>query len=313
MSTSGSQFKKEQIYFKVSKIDLLSPKTCIQIGLFTNIALTIFKLFAGILGFSKAMIADGLHSLSDILTTGIVYVGICIGARPPDEDHPYGHGNAETIAATLVSLIVLSVGAFAGISSGIAIIRGQFKTPLMIALLAAIISIVLKEGLFRYTIKVGRMSNNPAVIADAWHHRSDAYSSVAALIGIAGARISFLYMDPLAAIIVSGFIIKIAFGLIGSNIGILMDKRPHKAFIDNIKAITQGVEGVKKIDGIKAHRRGSTFTIDLEIAVDGNLTVDESHKIASNVKAELLKRVRYTRDVMVHVNPYKRGKIERRN
>ncbi len=287
------------------KVDFFNPKICIQIGLFTNIVLTIFKLLAGILGFSKAMIADGLHSLSDILTSAVVYVGICIGARPPDEEHPYGHGNAETIAASLVSLIILTIGVFAGVSSGLAVIHRQFKTPLMIAILAAIISIVLKEGLFRYTIKVGKMSNNPAVIADAWHHRSDAYSSVAALIGIAGARISFLYLDPLAGIIVSGFIIKIGLGLIRSNIGIIMDEKPSSVFLNNIRAIAQQIEGVKTIDNIKVHRRGSTFTIDLEIAVDGNLTVDEGHKIASNVRAKLLKRIPYTRDVMIHVNPYK--------
>ena len=125
------------------KFDFFNPKICIQIGLFTNIALTIFKLLAGIFGFSKAMIADGLHSLSDVLTTGIVYVGICIGVRPPDKEHPYGHGNAETIAASLVSLIILIIGAFAGVSAGLAIIHKQFKAPLMIALLAAVISIVV--------------------------------------------------------------------------------------------------------------------------------------------------------------------------
>jgi len=286
------------------KIDFLNPNTCIKIGLSANIVLTIFKLLAGILGFSKAMIADGLHSLSDILTSGIVYVGICIGDRPPDEEHPYGHGNAETIAASLVALIILLIGAFAGVFAGLAIIHKQFKAPLIIAVLAAIISIIVKEVLFRYTIKVGKRSNNPAVIADAWHHRSDVYSSVAALIGIAGARISFLYLDPLAGIIVSVFIIKIGLGIIRSNIGIIMDEKPHKAFIDNIKGITRGIEGVKKIDNIKVHRRGSTFTIDLEIAVDGNLAVNEGHKIASNVKAKLLKRIPHTRDVMVHVNPY---------
>jgi len=293
----------------MGKIDLLSPKTCIQVGLLTNIALTIFKLFAGIFGFSKAMIADGLHSLSDVLTTGIVYVGICIGVRPPDKEHPYGHGNAETIAASLVSLIILTMGAFAGIFAGLAIIHKQFKAPLMIALLAAVISIVVKEGLFRYTIKVGERSNNPAVIADAWHHRSDAYSSVAALIGIVGARISFLYLDPIAGLIVSGFIIKIALSLIRSNIGIIMDEKPSSIFINNIKAIAQETEGVKNIDNIKVHRRGSTFTIDTEIAVDGSLTVEEGHRIASQVRDELLKRIRYTRDVMVHVNPYKPRRI----
>lgn len=282
---------------------LLKPKTCIQIGLCTNIALTIFKFFAGILGLSKAMIADALHSFSDILTTGIVYIGICVGARPADKDHPYGHGNAETIAAGLVSLIILGIGAFAGIYAILAIIHRQFRAPLNIALLAACVSIVIKEVLFRYTIKVGRMSNSPAVIADAWHHRSDAYSSVAALIGIAGAKIAFLYLDPLAGLIVSGFIVKIAARLIRSNIGIMMDERPHSAFINNIKTIVQETKGVRKIDSIKVHRRGSTFTIDIEIAVESQLTVEEGHRIASNVRNNLLKKVQNVRDVMVHVNP----------
>lgn len=292
----------------MEKINLLSPKTCTQVGLLTNIALTIFKLFAGISGGSYAMIADGFHSLSDVLATGIVYIGIHIGARPPDEEHPYGHGNAETIAAGLVALIILIAGAFVGISAGMAIVHRQFRVPLTIALLAAVVSIVLKEGLFRYSIKVGKRSNNPAIISNAWEHRSDAYSSVAALIGIIGARISFLYLDPIAGLIVSGFIIKIAFSLIRSNIGIMMDEKPSSLFINNIKAIVRETEGVKNIDNINVHRRGSTFTIDMEIAVDGSLTVDEGHKIAFDVKAKLLKRVRYVRDVMVHVNPHQPGK-----
>jgi cation diffusion facilitator family transporter len=290
----------------MGKINLFSPKTCTQIGLLANIALTIFKLFAGILGFSKAMIADGLHSLSDILTTGIVYIGICIGEKPADEEHPYGHGNAETIAAGLVSLIVLIVGILAGIFAGLAIVHRQFRLPSAVALLAAVVSIVLKEGLFRYTIKVGKQSNNPAIIADAWHHRSDAYSSVAALIGIAGARISFLYLDPLAGLVVAGFIIKIALSLIRSNIAIVMDERPGLIFINNIKLIAQQTPGVKNIDDVKVHRRGSSFTVDMEIAVDGGLSVEEGHRIASEVKARLLKRLRHIREVMVHVNPRKR-------
>ena len=287
---------------------LFKPKTCIQIGLFTNIALTIFKFLAGILGLSKAMIADALHSLSDIFTTGVVYAGICIGEKPPDKDHPYGHGNAETIAASLVALIILGIGLIAGYTAISAIIRRQFRTPLNIALFAACISIVIKEALFRYTIKVGKVSNSPAVIADAWHHRSDAYSSVAALIGIAGAKISFLFLDPLAGLVVSGLIVKIAFRLIRSNIGIIMDERPHQAFINNIKAIAKEIEGVKRIDIVKVHRRGSQFTVDLEIAVDSSISVDQGHKIATNVRIKLLKQMQNTHGVMVHVNPYKSGR-----
>lgn len=288
-----------------TNLKFFSPKTCIQIGLAVNVALTGFKFFAGILGMSKAMIADALHSLSDILTSLVVYAGICIGEQPADKDHPYGHGNAETIAAVLVSLIILGIGGYAGVSAVRAIMRQEFVAPLNIALFAAVISIVIKEALFRYTIKVGEISNNPAVIADAWHHRSDAYSSIAALIGIAGAKIFFLYLDPLAAIVVSALIVRIAFGLIRSNVGIMMDERPQAAFIANIRAVARDSEGVIRIDSIKVHRRGSTFTIDLEIAINGSVSVDEGHRIASGVRNKLRKKIRNIRDVMVHVNPAK--------
>jgi cation diffusion facilitator family transporter len=294
---------KGKIYQKLFK-----PKTCIQVGLLTNAALTVFKFFAGILGLSKAMIADALHSFSDILTTAIVYVGICIGERPADEDHPYGHGNAETIAASMVALVIVIIGVGAGISSIRAVINQQFELPLNIALWAAAVSIVVKEGLFRYTIKVGNLSNNPAVVADAWHHRSDAYSSIAALVGIAGARIFSVYLDPLAGLVVSGFIIKIAFKLIRSNIGIIMDEKPHPAFINKIGSIVRQAQGVKKADSIKVHRRGSTFTIDIEIAVDSALSVEEGHRIASTVKDSLVAKMKNVRDVMVHVNPAKEDK-----
>ncbi|UCB57769.1 MAG: cation transporter [Candidatus Omnitrophota bacterium] len=282
---------------------LFRPKVCIQIGLFSNIALTIFKFFAGILGLSRAMIADAMHSFSDILTTIIAYIGICVGERPADEDHPYGHGNAETIAASLVSLIILVIGVWTGISAILAIIHEQFKAPLNIALLAAIVSIIVKEGLFRYTIKVGKKSNSPAVVADAWHHRSDAYSSIAALIGIAAAKFSFLFLDPLAGVIISGFIISISFRLMRENVGIMMDEKPHSAFINNIRTIVRGIEGVRKIDSIKVHRRGPKFTIDLEVAVDSDISVDEGHRIAANVREALLSKIQNIRDVMVHVNP----------
>ena len=285
-------------------MNIYTPKTCTQVGLGTNIVLTIFKLFAGILGCSYAMIIDGLHSLSDILATGIVYIGICIGTRPADEDHPYGHGNAETIAAFLVALIILATGIYAGISAVLAIVRGQLEKPLTIALIAAIISIILKEGLFRYTIKVGRETNNPAIISNAWEHRSDAYSSIAAFFGILSARLGFLYLDPLAGLFVSIFILKISFNLLRSNIGILMDERPNPMILNNIKSVVQDIKEVRKIDSIKVHPRGSTFTIDIEIAVDSTLTVSEGHRIAAIVRKKLLNQVPYIREVMVHVNPY---------
>ncbi|NQT00114.1 MAG: cation transporter [Candidatus Omnitrophica bacterium] len=284
---------------------IFRPKTCIQIGLLTNLGLTVFKFFAGIFGLSQAMLADALHSLSDILTSGVAYAGICIGEKPADKDHPYGHGNAETIAAILVALIVFCIGGYVAFSAISTIVHRHFHAPLTIALFAAIVSIIVKELLFRYTIKVGKISNSPAVIADAWHHRSDAYSSIAALIGIAGAKISFLFLDPLAGLVVSVMIAKIALKLLRANIGIIMDENPHPDFIDKIKTIVQKVEGVRRVDSIRVHRRGPTFTIDLEVAVDGKMTVDQGHAIAVEVRSKLVEQVQYVREVMVHINPYK--------
>jgi len=289
------------------KINLLDSKTCTLVGLVTNVALTIFKLLAGIFGLSYAMIADAIHSMSDCLATGTVYVGLRIGERPPDESHPYGHANAETIAAFLVALIILATGIFVGVSAVRLLAHEQFETPATIALIAAATSIAIKEVMFRYTLKVGKRNNSPAVIANAWDHRSDAYSSVAALAGIFGARLTFQYLDPVAGLAVSAFIVKMSLTLLRSNVGILMDERPEPAVLDKIRAVVLKVGGVKAIDSIRAHRRGSTFTIDIEVAVYSNLTVEQGHQVASEVRNRLLNKVEHVQDVMVHVNPYQPG------
>ncbi len=291
------------------KINLLDSKTCTLVGLVTNVALAIFKLFAGIFGFSYAMIADAIHSMSDCLATGTVYVGLRIGERPPDESHPYGHANAETIAAFLVALIILATGVFVGVSAVHLIAQRHLETPATIALAAAATSIVIKEGMFRYTLKVGKRNNSPAVITNAWDHRSDAYSSVAALAGILGARLAFQYLDPIAGLVVSAFIVKMSLPLLRSNVGILMDERPEPAVLDKIRAAVLKVGGVKAIDSIKVHRRGSTFTIDVEVAVNSNLTVEQGHQVASEVKNNLQNKIEHVQDVMVHVNPYQPGQI----
>jgi cation diffusion facilitator family transporter len=286
------------------KINLFDSKTCTLIGLITNIALAIFKLLAGIFGFSYAMIADGIHSLSDCLATGVVYIGLRIGERPPDKSHPYGHSNAETIAAFLVALIILATGIFVGISAIQLIAHKHFEPPATIALIAAVTSIAVKEGLFRYTLKVGKKNNSPAVIANAWDHRSDAYSSVAALAGILGARLAFSYLDPIAGLIVSALIIKMSLTLLRSNIGILMDESPKPTVLDRIKAAVLEIDEVKAIDSVRVHPRGSIFTIDIEVAVDSNFTVEQGHKVAFQVKHKLLNKIEHVQDVMVHVNPY---------
>jgi len=291
----------------MAKVDFFYSKTCTLIGLVGNVVLSIFKLLAGIFGFSYAMIADAIHSISDSFATGIAYIGIRIGERPADESHPYGHANAETIAAFFVALTILGAGAFVGVDAVQLVVQKNFETPAMIALVAAVISIIIKEAMFRYTLKVGQRNNNPAVIATAWDHRSDVYSSVAAFLGILGARLGFQYLDPIAGLVVAVLIIKMSLTLLRSNIGILMDERPETAVLDEIRATALEVGEVQAIDSLRVHRRGSTFTIDIEIAVDSRLTVKQGHQVAAEVKNKLLNKVEHVQDVMVHVNPYQPG------
>ena len=288
----------------MSKVNFLDSKTCTLVGLVTNVALAVFKLLAGIFGFSYAMIADAIHSFSDCLATGTVYVGLRIAEKPTDERHPYGHANAETIAAFLVALIILATGVFVGVSAVQLIAHKHFETPATIALAAAATSIIIKEWMFRYTLKVGERNNSPAVIANAWDHRSDAYSSMAALAGIVGAKLAFPYLDPIAGLAVSALIVKMSVTLLRPNIGILMDERPEPAVLDKIRASALEVGGVEAIDSMRVHRRGSTFSIDIEMAVDSRLTVEQGHRVASGVKSKLLSEVEHVQDVMVHVNPY---------
>ena len=291
----------------MAKVDFFDSKTCTLIGLVGNVVLSIFKLLAGIFGSSYAMIADAIHSISDSFATGTAYVGIRIGERPADEGHPYGHANAETIAAFFIALIILGTGVFVGVDAVHLVVQKHFETPAMIALVAAVISIIIKEAMFRYTLKVGQRNNSPAVIATAWDHRSDVYSSVAAFLGILGARLGFQYLDPIAGLAISALIIKMSLTLFRSNIGILMDERPETAVLDEIRATALEVGGVQAIDSLKVHRRGSTFTIDIEIAVDSRLTVEQGHQVAAEVKNNLLSKIEHVQDVMVHVNPYQPG------
>ena len=296
----------------MSKINFYDSKTCTLVGLVINIILAIFKMLAGIFGFSYAMIADAIHSISDCFATGTVYISLRIGEKPADESHPYGHANAEAIAACLVALIILATGVFVGVSAVHLIAHRHLETPAMIALVAAVASIVTKEGLFRYTLKVGERNNNPAVIANAWDHRSDAYSSVAVLAGILGARLGFQYLDPVAGLVVSGIIVKISISLLRPNIGILMDESPNSSALDRIRAVTLEVEGIKTIDSLRVHRRGSTYTIDMEIAVDSRLTVEQGHEVAAEVKSRLMNAIEHVQDVMVHVNPYQPEQISKK-
>jgi cation diffusion facilitator family transporter len=284
-------------------MNLRSGETCTKIGLGVNILLTVIKLTAGIFGNSKAMLADSINSALDVLATGIVFVGLRISKKPADDGHPYGHGNADTIASFLVALLLLLTGLYIGYSATHVIVHKHMVKPGSMALYAAIFSIVVKETLFHYTIRVGRRENSQAIIANAWDHRSDVYSSSAALVGIFFARRGILILDPIAGLIITVMIFRIALRLIHSSVDIIMDESPDTLFIQEISKIISDVDGVVEVHDIRVHQRGPDRTADVKIEVDGSITVNDGHVIASEVKAALIESEFRITDAMVHVDP----------
>ena len=285
------------------KMNLRSGETCTKISLWVNILLTAIKLTAGIFGNSKAMLADSINSALDVLATGIVFVGLRISKKPADDGHPYGHGNADTIASFLVALLLLLTGLYIGYSATHVIVHKHMVKPGSIALYAAIFSIVVKETLFHYTISVGRRENSQAIIANAWDHRSDVYSSSAALVGIFFARRGILILDPIAGLVITVMIFRIALHLIHSSVDIIMDESPDAKFIQEISKIISDVDGVVEVRDIRVHQRGPDRTADVKIEVDGSITVNDGHVIASEVKTALIESEFRITDAMVHVDP----------
>ena len=275
-----------------------------------NILLSIFKGIAGYLGGSKAMIADAFHSASDVLATIVVYFSIKIAGRPVDKGHPYGHGKIEPLAAAFVGITLVIAAYF--IVKGIieSIVAQSFNAPSIIALIAAVVSIVVKEIMYRETYKVGQKLNSDSIKANAWDHRSDAYSSIGTFFGILGSiagkhlGIDFLkYLDPVAGILVASLIFKIAFEILGGAIKGLMDAHPGDDKLEDIWKVVESVEGVVSIDWIRARYIGSHLMVDMAIVVDAKKSVHEGHVIADAVRDRVLEKVNNTGEVLVHVNP----------
>lgn len=275
-----------------------------------NIVLSALKLAAGIIGGSKAMIADSLHSASDIVATSVVLVGIKVAQKPADSEHPYGHGKVEPIAAAFVG-VTLIFAAFI-IVKGIveSIINQTFGTPTFLALAAAVVSIVVKEIMFRITYAAGKKIKSESIMADAWHHRSDAYSSIGTFIGILGAIIGgklgirFLqYLDPIAGAVVACMIFKVAYDILKHAVKGLMDSSPEGEQLMKIWDATAGIEGVVTVSDIKARYIGQRLFIDLEIGVDSERSVDEGHTLAAFARSRIIDSVPDAYEVMVHVEP----------
>ena len=275
------------------------------IGMIGNVFLTIVKAIFGYLSGSSALVADAVHSLTDIVGSGVVLGGLKVASQPADETHHYGHYKAESIVAKIVALILIGTGVGIGWSSFNTFMEGDLVVPEISALWIVIISILAKEAMYQYTAIVGRRIKSSAVIADAWHHRTDSLSSVAALIGIGGARLGFPQADPLAGIFVGGMIIYSGIKIYLTAIHELMDKAPKQEIVDKITNIALQVEGCREINDIKARYLGANIVIDLKIGVDPEITVQKGHGIAAEVKKNLIKDMEDVSDVLIHVNPYR--------
>lgn len=282
------------------------------IGSIVNFMLLAFKFVAGVLGHSSAMIADAVHSLSDFITDVIVIVFVKIAGKPVDNDHAYGHGKYETLASVIVGIILGIVGvglAWNGIEKTIGFFKGEpIESPTYLALAAAVISIVAKESLYRYTVSAGKDLNSPALVANAWHHRSDALTSVATLIGIGGALLlgpHWSVLDPLAAVVVSGFIVKAAFSLMKPGIDELLEKSLPEDQIAEIASIIGSVPGVIAFHRLRTRRIGANIAIDTHVKMDGGISLRNAHEIASEIERLLKKKYGAATYIGIHMEPFK--------
>jgi cation diffusion facilitator family transporter len=275
-----------------------------QTTIIANAVLTLVKLLAGIFASSGAMISDAAHSASDVLSTVIVLIGVRLASKEADREHPFGHERYESVAAIVLAVILFGTGLLIGTQGLRKIVsREALTVPGPLALFAAVVSIVVKEVMYRYTARAAKAIDSDALLADAWHHRSDALSSVGALIGIGGAMLGFPYLDPAASIVISVFVMKAAVDIFRDasekTIDTSADEKTEAAIFDAVSA----VEGVKHIDLIRTREFGSRIYVELEIAVDGELPLREAHAIAESVHDKIEALFPQVKHVFVHVNP----------
>lgn len=279
-------------------------------GAIVNIILTIFKIIAGVLGRSAAMVADGIHSLSDLLSDIVVLVFTHISSKGKDKDHSFGHGKFETMATLIVSVILAAVGAKLmadGVVSIIGVMNGNsIPLPGSIALWAAIGSIIIKEILYHATIRTARRTNSPVVLANAWHHRSDALSSIGALTGIAGAMIlgeKWTILDPIASCCISIAIIVVAVKMSLPSLAELLETSLPEEIEKDIISISNSVQGVENIHELKTRRNGISYIIDAHIVVDPHISVTEAHNIATEVENALREKYGNETQINIHIEP----------
>lgn len=271
-----------------------------------NVVLAAFKLFAGIAAHSGAMVSDAVHSASDVFSTVIVIIGFRISGKASDEKHPYGHERMECVASILLAVVLCATGAGIGLGGIENISRGsytQLEVPGMLAMAAAVISIIVKEAMYWYTRYAARKINSTSLMADAWHHRSDALSSVGSLIGILGARLGFPVMDPLASVVICVFIIKASVDIFKDAVEKMTDESCDSQIVSGMRELVSSQDGVLGLDELKTRMFGSRIYVDIEISAYGGQTLDEAHRIAERVHDAVEGGYPRVKHCMVHVNP----------
>lgn len=285
-----------QIAMKVSAVSIV-----------INLVLSILKLIAGIVAHSGAMVSDAIHSASDVGSTLIVIVGVRLSGKQSDQEHPYGHERMECVSSIILSGLLLATGIGIGISGLENIVKSTsgkaIEIPGMLALIAAVVSILVKEAMFWYTRYYAKKIDSSAVMADAWHHRSDALSSVGALIGIGGARLGFPIMEPIASIVICVFIEKAAFDIFKDAIDKMVDKACDEQTEEALKNCALNTKGVEQVDLLKTRIFGNKVYVEMEIGADENLSLKDSHAIAENVHDAIEQGWPKIKHILIHVNP----------
>lgn len=283
------------------------------VGSVGNLILLLFKFVAGIWGHSSAMLADAVHSLSDFVTDVVVIVFVNISSKPKDAGHDYGHGKYETLATSIIGLALLVVGVSLFWDSlhkvfDYWVLGEPLESPGWIALMAALVSILIKELLFQITYRVGKRQNSQAVIANAWHHRSDALSSIGTTLGIGGAILlgpDWHVLDPLAAMVVSVFIVKVSLELMIPAINDLLEQSLPKEVENEILSIISENPNVKEPHNLRTRRIGNDFAIEVHIRVDGDMSVREAHALTKEIERKLYQKYGNTTHVVIHVEPFR--------
>lgn len=290
--------KKEDFERAAMRVSLVS--------IVANVILSSFKVLAGILAHSGAMISDAIHSASDVFSTIVVIVGIKAAGKASDKEHPYGHERMECVAAIVLATVLAATGLGIGYGAAAKILSGNYadiEVPGMLALVAAVISIAVKEAMYWYTRIYAKKIDSSALMADAWHHRSDALSSVGALIGIAGARLGYPVCDAVASLCICFFIEKAAYDIFRDAVDKMVDKACSDEFEQELENCALSQDGVLGVDLLHTRVFGNKIYVDIEIRADGNMPLKDAHKVAERVHDSIEKSFASVKHIMVHVNP----------